>query len=379
LPAGNPRAEEKVHFDGRGRIARLSMGTEPVTKRGHATDFVLPEARTVDGSSPRMQGWEPKNMPNSICVGIDVAKDSLEVALGVEGPTCAFPNTDAGHQRLVKALMAHPVTVVLLEATGGYERAAACAIHAAGIDVIVCNPWRARRFAQASGYLAKTDRIDAIGLAQLADVLNRRPDRQHFLLSPPTEEQSVLQALCVRRSQLQQALIAEQNRLTLAHKAARRSLKAAIVFHEKQIKAIEIEIGQHMKQHFVDLDKLLQSAKGIGPTTSSMMVAMLPEIGSLSRREIAALVGVAPFNRDSGAYRGQRRIQGGRPALRAVLYMATLVAVRHNPAIRAFYQRLVAAGKAKKVALVAAMRKLLTIVNAMVKTQRSWDESMHLA
>jgi transposase len=318
-------------------------------------------------------------MPEPICIGIDVSKATLEVACGADAKPLTFPNADEGHQQLLDHLALHHVALVLLEATGGYERLAACALQAAEHDVIVINPRRARYFAQANGTLAKTDRIDAKGLAHMADVINRRPDRDRFIKPMLSNELSTLQALCARRIQLVTLLGAERSRLELAHKATTKGILTSIAFFEKQIAELEGQLGQHTDQHFKELDNLLQSAKGIGPTTAQMMIASLPELGRLTRREIAALVGIAPYNRDSGAYHGQRHIAGGRATLRSRLYMAVLVATRHNTVIRTFYQRLLAAGKPKKVALVAAMRKMLTILNAMVKTQKSWDDSLHLA
>ncbi len=318
-------------------------------------------------------------MPESITVGIDVAKDTLEVALGVDPYTHTLSNSDVGHQQILELLAKHSVALVLLEATGGHERLVACAIQAAGHDMIVVNPRRSRQFAQANGYLAKTDRIDARGLALMADALNRRPDRDQLIKPMPSAAQSTLQALCARRAQLITQLVAERHRLATAHRATRQSVKESIYFLKEQINRVEVNMSEHIDQHFMDLDGLLKSVKGIGPAAASMLIAQLPELGKLSRREIAALVGVAPYNRDSGMSRRPRQIAGGRHALRAVLFMASLVAAKHNPVIRDFYQRLVAAGKPKKVALVACMRKLLTILNAMVKTQRVWDDSLHLA
>lgn len=318
-------------------------------------------------------------MPESICVGIDVAKETLEVALGAETATQSFANDDDGHEALVAALAAHRVELIVMEATGGYEAPPACALQAAGFAVAVVNARQARDFAKAMGYLAKTDCIDAQVLAALAVVLARRPDREKLVRALPSEEQQRLHAMVLRRRQLVQMLVAERNRLATSHRAARRSIEVLIKAIRKQIVEIEGELTSHIARHHADLADLLQSAKGVGPNTSMVLIADLPELGKLSGREISALVGIAPFNRDSGSMRGKRTIFGGRAQVRCALYMATIVAMRHNRVIRAFYERLLDAGKPKKVAIVACMRKLLTILNAMVRTGKKFDETYHFA
>jgi transposase len=318
-------------------------------------------------------------MPEPIHVGIDVAKDTLEVACGSEAITQSFANDDAGHEALVTALRDHRVDLIVMEATGGYEAPCACALQAAGFAVAVVNPRQARDFAKAMGYLAKTDCIDARGLASLAAVLAQRPDRAKRIKALPSDEQQRLHALVLRRRQLVQMLVAERNRLATSHRAARGSIEVLIKTIRGQIEEIEGELASHVACHHADLAELLRSAKGIGPATCMVLIADLPELGKLSNRQITALVGLAPYNRDSGVLRGKRMIVGGRAQVRCALYMATVTAMRHNRVIKHFYQRLLAAGKPKKLAITACMRKLLTILNAMVRTGKKWDETLHFA
>jgi transposase len=245
--------------------------------------------------------------------------------------------------------------------------------------VAIINPRQARDFARAMGQLAKTDRIDARLLAQLGEVIERHPERDRFIKPLPTVEQQVLAALVARRRQLIMMLVAERNRLAQAHPQTKASIQTIIKALTKELERINDAMDGHLRSHFADLSALLDSVKGVGKTTISTLIAEVPELGQLSRREIGALVGVAPLNRDSGLMRGRRTIFGGRSNVRHTLYMAALVASRHNPVIKAFYDRLVEAGKPKKVALVACMRKLLTILNAMVKAGKPWDASLHSA
>lgn len=316
-------------------------------------------------------------MSDPITIGIDVAKETVEVAFGINGAVEQFTNEAEGHDSLIERLSGVAVELVVLEATGGYEIAIAGTLQVAGLPVAIINPRQARDFAKAMGYLAKTDRIDARALAQLADVLARHPDRNKIVKPLPCADLQHLQALVVRRRQLVAMLVAERQRLAIAHQAARPSIETIIKALKQELGRAEAELAKHIDTHHADLAALLGSVKGIGSTTTSTLIAEVPELGHLSRREIGALVGVAPMNRDSGVLRGKRMIYGGRASVRRALYMATLVAVRFNPVLRAFYERLVKAGKPKKVALVAAMRKLLTILNAMVKSGKSWDESLH--
>jgi transposase len=243
--------------------------------------------------------------------------------------------------------------------------------------VAVVNPKHARDFAKSMGRLAKTDRIDARTLAELAGVLARRDDLARFIRPLADVQQQQLAALVTRRRQLLTMLGSERQRLQLAVPRVRPSIEAMIQAIRAQLDDLEAQMIAHVREHFADLDALLQSTRGIGPIASATLIAQLPELGRLNRREIAALVGVAPIANESGTSRGRRRVQGGRFEIRRVLYMATLTAARRNPVIKAFYQRLIATGKLPKVALVACMRKLLTTLNAMVRNNKPWDNSIH--
>lgn len=318
-------------------------------------------------------------MSDRIVIGIDVAKDTLEVAFGPTGHIQSIANETSGHDMLIARLSEQPVELIVMEATGGYELAVASALQAAGFHVAIINPRQARDFAKAMGYLAKTDRIDACVLAQLAEVLRCHPDREKMVKPLPGEEQQHLQALVVRRRQLVSMLVAERQRLTTSHRVARQSIETIVKALKKELERTERDMERHISTHHTDLVALLGSVKGIGPTTTSTLIAEVPELGRLSRREISALVGVAPFNCDSGTLRGRRMVFGGRATVRRALYMAALVATRFNAVIRGFYERLILAGKPKKVAVVACMRKLLTILNAIVKSGKPWDESLHTA
>lgn len=317
---------------------------------------------------------------NSVVVGIDVAKAHLDcVVLGGALEAQRFANDSDGHSALAAALQPLGVSLVVMEATGGYETALACALQAAGFAAVVVNPKQARHFAQAIGRLAKTDRIDAEALAELAAMLLRRSDLQRFIRPLPDAQQRELAALVTRRRQLLTMLVSERLRLQLATAKVRPSIEALIAAIRAQLEDIDAQMQAHVHEHFAPLDALLRSARGIGPIASATLIATLPELGRLSRREISALVGVAPMANDSGTAHGRRRITGGRFQLRRVLYMATLTAATHNPTIRAHYQRLIAGGKLPKVALVACMRKLLTMLNAMVRTQTPWHDALHRA
>ena len=261
--------------------------------------------------------------------------------------------------------------LVVMEATGGYEAAVAASLATAGFALAIINPRQARDFAKATGKLAKTDKIDAAVLAHFAEAV--RPAAQ-VLADEQTRE---LEALVTRGRQLVEMLVAEQNRLRLvASKAMRRDIEKHVDWLKKRIKDHDSDIGKAVRETpmWREKDDLLQSVPGIGPVVSSTLLASLPELGTLDRRKIAALVGVAPFNRDSGTLRGRRAIWGGRADVRTVLFMAAASAARYNPTIKAAYDRLIAAGKAKKVALTACMRKMLTILNAMLRDSAAWED-----
>jgi len=315
---------------------------------------------------------------SSVVVGIDVAKAHVDVSvLGAKLDVQRFDNEAEAHSALAAALKPLSVSLVVMEATGGYEAALACALQAAGLPVAVVNPRQARDFAKSMGRLAKTDRIDARMLAEFAAVLVRRDDLASFIRPLADAQQQALAAMVTRRRQLVTMMLSERQRLQLAIAVVRPSIEAMIEAIRKQLDDVEAQMVSHVQKHYAELDKLLRSASGIGPVASATLIAELPELGKLNRREIAALVGVAPMANDSGNSKGRRRVQGGRFEIRRVLYMATLTAARHNPAIKSFYDRLLAAGKLPKVALVACMRKLLTTLNAMVKTNKPWDKSLH--
>lgn len=309
-------------------------------------------------------------MSKSLCVGIDVGKAHVDVAIDASVDVQRYTNDAEGHMALVAALIERAVALVV---TGGYEAELACVLQAAGLPVAVINPRQARDFAKAMGRLAKTDRLDAGMLAELAEVLHRRPDAMRFLRPLPDADQQRLAALVARRRQLLSMLTSERLRLTTAHPAVRESITAAIKAIRKLLDDADSEMIQHVAVHHAAAEALLRSVSGIGPTTAATLIAALPELGGLNRRQICALVGVAPMNRDSGKMRGRRAISGGRAQVRHTLYMATLTATRYNPVIRKFYQRLIGAGKPKKVALVACMRKLLTMLNAMVRDNAPFD------
>lgn len=312
-------------------------------------------------------------------LGIDVAKHELVVAReGVAGCT-TYANTAAGHASLCAALLAEEasapaVELIVLEATGGYERGVVAALGSAGLPVVVVNPRQVRDFAKATGQLAKTDALDAQVLAAFGARVRPAPRPL------PTEAQEELRDFLARQHQVQQMLLAERTRLqqTLGHRA-RRPLRQRITRHitflERELRLLDSDLDDRLRDCplWREQDDLLQSATGIGPQTARILLGHLPELGRVSAAEISKLAGLAPLNRDSGTLRGQRHIRGGRARVRAVLYMATLSAIRHNPVVRAWYDRLLAAHKPKKVALVACMRKLLVVLNAMLKSRARWQ------
>jgi transposase len=307
--------------------------------------------------------------PPSVFVGIDVSKARLDGACRPDGAAFPHPNDPAGIQALVARLKALRPSLIVLEATGGLEAPLAAALAAAQLPVAVVNPRQVRDFAKATGQLAKTDALDARVLAHFAEAI--RPQVRQL----PDEQARQLEALVARRQQLLEMRTAEQNRLGSAvGEAVREDLRTHITYLTRRIEDMDKDLDQAIQAS--DLwrakDDLLRGVPGIGKVVSRTLLASLPELGTLTGKQIAALVGLAPRARDSGTLRGKRTIGGGRVAVRCALYMATLSAVRFNPVLAAFYQRLLAAGKAKKVAQVAAARKLLTILNAMLRDQRPW-------
>lgn len=302
-------------------------------------------------------------------IGIDVAKAQLAFACRPEAETGAVPNDERGVAQLVARCQALGPTLVVCEATGGYEAALVAALATARLPIVVANPRQVRDFAKATGQLAKTDAIDAQVLALFAERV--RPEPRAL----PDDALTVLEELLTRRRQLVEMLTAEKNRLLLARGPVRRDLQQHIRFLERRLREVDDDLHTAVKASPVwrVKDDLLQSVPGVGRVVSLTLLAQLPELGRVSHKEIAALVGVAPLARDSGTLRGKRRVYGGRAPVRTVLYMAALVASRRNPVIRAFDERLRAAGQPAKVALTACMRKLLTILNAIARDGRPWQ------
>jgi transposase len=302
-------------------------------------------------------------------VGIDVSKDTLDIAVRPDGASWQTTNTEEVFPELIARLWALEPVLIVIEATGGLERAVVSAMAQAHLPIALINPRQAREFARATGQLAKTDEIDAHDLAFFGEAV--RPEVRPL----PDAAVQALSALNARRQQLLEMLTAERNRLRTALPPARPSLREHIRWLEREKDKVESELQRHIDQNLTLRRKftLLCSVKGVGPATSFALLSHLPELGRVSRKEIAALAGVAPFNRDSGRWRGKRTTWGGRASVRSALYMAALVASKHNPVIRAFYERLIDAGKPKKVALTACMRKLLVILNAMLKNGTLWD------
>jgi transposase len=306
-------------------------------------------------------------------VGIDVSKDHLDVAIRPEGTHLRLPNTDDGLDQLVARLRPLGPTLIVLEATGGYQRRAVAALSLAALPAAVVNPARAREFAKAIGRLAKTDAVDAAALAEFAERI--RPPVRPL----PDADAQKMQALLARRGQLVGMRTMERNRLaTAADRTVRRSLEAHLVWLQEQIDATEKELDQAIESSAVwkAKDELLQSIKGIGPGVARTLLFELPELGRLSREQIGALAGLAPMNRDSGRWSGPRFIAGGRAVVRTAVYMATHAARKWNPALKAFADRLTEAGKPPKVVLIAVARKLLVIANAVLRDQKPWRDVM---
>ena len=301
-------------------------------------------------------------------VGIDVSKAQLDVAVRPTGKRWTLPYDQTGIEGLIPQIVDLEPALVLLEATGGLELPLVAALAAAALPVVVVNPRQVRDFAKATGTLAKTDTLDAGVLAHFADAV--RPEVRPL----KDAEAQVLNSLTARRHQLRTMLVSEKNRLGTAIGAVSPRIEAHIAWLEQELSDLDKGLRQTLRRSPVwrEKDDLLRTVPGVGEQISLTLLANLPELGTLNRRQIAALVGVAPYNRDSGTLRGKRAVWGGRSRVRAVLYMGALVASRHNPAIRDFYQRRLAAGKPKKVALAASMRKLLVILNGMLKHGSPW-------
>jgi transposase len=306
------------------------------------------------------------------CIGIDVAKSTLEIGLDTTEQTFSVENDPQALPALVARLEAMAPERIVVEATGGYEMHLVAACIAANLPIVVVNPRQARDFAKALGKRAKTDRVDALVLARFARAV--RPEQRLH----KSEAAQAVTVLVARRRQLTEMLVAEENRRQSPLFAEMADeFKEHIEWLQKRIADLDRDLQNQIRQtqQWREQDELLQSAKGVGPVLSVTLLTQLPELGRLDRREIALLVGVAPISNDSGKHRGERHIAGGRAAVRSVLYMGTLAAIRSNSVIKEFYQRLVAKGKLKKVAITACMRKFLTILNAMVRDQKAWHQS----
>lgn len=305
----------------------------------------------------------------SIVVGIDISKENLDIAVDNDEKPQRVAYTTEGLKGLVERLAAIRPALIVIESTGGLEVRLMAELGAAGLPVARVNPGRVREYAKASGLLAKTDQLDARLLVQFGKAI--RPTATPL----PSEQEQELAALLGRRRQLIDIRVMEQNRFLSATRSMRSRIRKHVDWLDAEIATLDQEISDFIQKTplWAEKDALLQTTPGIGRVSSRTLLAEVPELGTLNRKKIAALVGVAPFNHDSGRLRGKRHIQGGRPAVRSVLYMATLAAIRSNPAIKAFYGRLLAAGKDKKVAIVACMRKLLTILNAMLSHHQAWN------
>lgn len=310
---------------------------------------------------------------DEIFVGVDVSKARLDVAVRPTGDTFAVANDDEGHEALSHKLVELKPALVVFEATGGYEAAVVAAVAAVSVPVAVVNPRQVRDFAKAVGRLAKTDKLDAEVLAHFAHAV--RPP----VTPMPTPEVDALKALVTRRRQLRSMITAEGNRLELAPKSMRRAIVDHIDWMKKSVAKLDKDLDDTLRGSplWRERDDLLRSVPGVGPVVSATLLAHLPELGTISRQQVAALVGVAPLNRDSGTMRGKRAVWGGRPTVRTALFMGAMCGIRFNPIVRVLYRRLREAGKPAKVALTACMRKLLTILNAMMRDRQPWGVVAH--
>jgi transposase len=310
-------------------------------------------------------------------VGVDMAQHTFEWALhGVRG-THGAGNDEIGFAILLDALKERSVGLIVVEATGGLERALAGFLLHHGLPVAVVNPRAAREFARSMGHLAKTDAIDAVALAHLAQTLAAKADQAGVRLMLPSAAVELLQAMVARRVQLLTMRTAEKNRLGGAVRVLHKSIEAVIKTLDKEIAKLDRDIDAHLEQHFTEHTRRFDAIKGLGLTTCAVVLAFMPELGTISGARAAKLAGLAPLNNDSGKERGKRHVWGGRSIVRSALHMATLSAVRFNPVIKVFYDRLIAAGKPKKVALTACSHKMLRILNAMARTGQPWNESFH--
>ena len=316
-----------------------------------------------------MSGGVGMAKPNKVYAGIDVSAAHLDMAVLPSGEEGRFTNDPEGIKAVTNRLAGMGSVLVVVEATGGMEVPVVGELGAVGVEVAVVNPRQVRDFARAIGTLAKTDALDAQVLARFGEAV--KPSVRPL----PDATLRELRALTTRRHQLMKMLTAERNRLRSAAQRVQPQIKEHILWLQRQIKDLDKDLRDSIRSSplWRTQENLLRSTPGVGPVVSSILLAQLPELGILNRYQIGALVGVAPLNRDSGTFRGKRKVWGGRAPVRAALYMAALVATRHNPVIKAYYQRLLQVGKPKKVALTACMRKLLTILNVMMRDQRPWS------
>lgn len=316
-------------------------------------------------------------MDKEVFAGIDVSKESLDVFVskgGGEKQSFSLKNDVEGALELAERLKGLCVTLAVVESTGGLERRAVASLAQYQIPVAVVNPRQVRDFARATGRIAKTDRLDAEVLCGFAMAIRPRAK------APLGEDAERLKALSSRRNQICQMLVSEKNRLSSSRECVLSGIKDHISFLQEEMRKIDDKISSIIKGNSAwrNKEEILRSARGVGPVLSSVLISELPELGTLDRRKISALVGVAPFNRDSGGFKGKRAVWGGRRSVRSALYMGTLTAIRSNETIKAFYERLLSAGKPRKVAITACMRKFLTILNAMIMHQRPWQDRVSI-
>lgn len=334
---------------------------------------VFPKPEQLSGTRSRILQGRGGKMETAaeVFVGIDVSKETLDVCLVPEGTIRRFPNNQIGCSELVDWLGEKRPALIVVEATGGMEMAAVGMLAANSLPIVIVNPRQVRNFAKALGKLAKTDTIDALVIARFAQAV--RPE-----IRPLKDEQTqALTALVARRKQLVDMLVIERNRLLLSHVSIRPAIQKHIDWLKQQLDEIDRDLSATIADSplWREKEAILTSVNGVGPVIASTLIALLPELGTLSRQKISALVGVCPYNRDSGRYRGKRSVWGGRSDVRSALYMGVIAARRFNPVIKAFFERLRHAGKPFKVAVTACMRKLLTILNVMLKTSQRWDSS----
>jgi len=310
-------------------------------------------------------------------VGVDIAKDSFVWCVHESGQTLTASNDEVGFMALVESLQGKRIGLIVLEATGGLERSLATYLLSHSLPVSVVNPRAARDFARSMGHLAKTDAIDAVALAHYAQTLAAKADQTGVPFTAATPEVEHLQTLVQRRAQLIGLRTIEKNRRMGAVRVMRASIDVVVKTLNEEIAKLDRDINVHLDKYFKEQAKRFEAIKGVGTTTCAVVMAFMPELGQIRGASAAKLAGLAPLNQDSGKYRGKRQVSGGRSAVRCALYMAALSAVRSNPVIKATYERLLAAGKPKKVAITACMHKLLRILNAMARSGQPWNQELH--